>query len=1051
MTANMNFGPKWMRGGEDTLNSFKSPLEETNEFKYSKEFMLSLYQPYQIPDRFERHEHITVEESVRPKSFEPPSEAEKKILAGPVHSNSSRRNITAAEKSQNQSRNDLSGSPMNSPSSENTPTTPGRMARKGRSSDYFAKDQTFKRVDSDHLRRRDPNDATLPSLRPDENDSFGWQKPATAATAASTGSGFSSLFQSNDSSSGGSSSSSSLFNRPAVFGGDIGGSMFGNNPSSFMASLTAPKKPEECKWFYRDPSGQVQGPFEATEMQDWFVAGFFSNSLMVRRDDETVFEPLAMLIKKVGSEREPFMTAFPSSSSTSEFSRPSDLFSSPTIESPSNHLFRSSATSGLGDNAKYMPFSGSGVSNGGGNAPTTPLFQSSYGNYGGGGSGSSLLRDGSNPWSDSQQQQPQQQQPQQQKPSWLNPSSGSTSDLFGSAGTPLSINPLGGGGGGASSMSPMFGGAGVGGVGMVGGMSSPGLFDYQRMANDQMDQHQQYLQMLQQKQQQQSMQYQQHIQAMQQQQQQQQQFQQQQQQQYQQQQMQQQQMPPQPMQSFQQQQSLQSPQQSMQQPQADEVEQESSVSNNNNPLSQNPLKNLTLDLGGSNHASPVLRSNVLNTGGWGSIPGTPIGNDSPSSPWGSIVSTAIPTKISEELQAKAPGAQSPRAPSSPKKPIERTLIKTKPVEEALAHLQLEQEEHIEKPMKKESPVVSEKPKPTPPVAQVTPPPKPAAPKPIVSLREIQEEEMRKAEEKRQKQPKAPATTSWGPTPSASPSVSSTNTGSWSQPASSQKPLSLREIQEMEAKEAAATKRDSPSAAEYLTAAQNTTPSNLSWGVVVPNSGTKAQAQSAAAAAAAAAPWSAPTAPKKTLREIQLEEEAAMKKKSTKAAKATAYTTAAATPPPKTYSVSSSVNDGSWTTVSSVRAPKPVVPVTPPPVRYEPVQQKPIQRTPARVERGGPSEEFRRWCKQSLRGLNSGVNGEEILSMLLSFPLDAGSAEIIEDVIYANSESINGKRFAEEFMKLRRADIAGKLDAAIAVMEKEDDFKVVTKKGKKKNP
>jgi hypothetical protein len=69
-----------MRGGDETTNNFKSPLEETNEFKYSKEFMLSLYQPYQIPDRFERHEHITVEESLPPKSFEPPSEAEKKVV-----------------------------------------------------------------------------------------------------------------------------------------------------------------------------------------------------------------------------------------------------------------------------------------------------------------------------------------------------------------------------------------------------------------------------------------------------------------------------------------------------------------------------------------------------------------------------------------------------------------------------------------------------------------------------------------------------------------------------------------------------------------------------------------------------------------------------------------------------------------------------------------------------------------------------------------------------------------------------------------------------------
>ena len=75
-------------------------------------------------------------------------------------------------------------------------------------------------------------------------------------------------------------------------------------------------------------------------------------------------------------------------------------------------------------------------------------------------------------------------------------------------------------------------------------------------------------------------------------------------------------------------------------------------------------------------------------------------------------------------------------------------------------------------------------------------------------------------------------------------------------------------------------------------------------------------------------------------------------------------------------------------------------------------------------------------------------------MLLSFPLDNSSAEIIQDIIYANSTSMDGRRFAGEFMKRRHADLAGKLDVTIPMMSStamdDDSFTVVTKKGKKKS-
>ena len=58
------------------------------------------------------------------------------------------------------------------------------------------------------------------------------------------------------------------------------------------------------KWFYRDPQGDVQGPFAAEEMNEWFSAGYFTMTLQVRRGGDETFCALGDLIKKWG--RVPF-------------------------------------------------------------------------------------------------------------------------------------------------------------------------------------------------------------------------------------------------------------------------------------------------------------------------------------------------------------------------------------------------------------------------------------------------------------------------------------------------------------------------------------------------------------------------------------------------------------------------------------------------------------------------------------------------------------------------------------------------------------------------
>jgi PERQ amino acid-rich with GYF domain-containing protein len=96
-------------------------------------------------------------------------------------------------------------------------------------------------------------------------------------------------------------------------------------------------------------------------------------------------------------------------------------------------------------------------------------------------------------------------------------------------------------------------------------------------------------------------------------------------------------------------------------------------------------------------------------------------------------------------------------------------------------------------------------------------------------------------------------------------------------------------------------------------------------------------------------------------------------------------------------------------------------------------------------------------------------------MLLSFPIDppaserAGQLEIISDSVYANSSTLDGRRFAQEFYARRKADSkrssaptsngtpASKPTSLADVLKTQPKpqgtdlgFKIVKAKGKKKN-
>ncbi|KAJ3516789.1 hypothetical protein NLJ89_g912 [Agrocybe chaxingu] len=276
-------------------------------------------------------------------------------------------------------------------------------------------------------------------------------------------------------------------------------------------------------------------------------------------------------------------------------------------------------------------------------------------------------------------------------------------------------------------------------------------------------------------------------------------------------------------------------------------------------------------------------------------------------------------------------------------------------------------------------------------------------------------------------------------------------------------ISLREIQEAEAKKlegrkAAEREKERIARASSTEAKEDAQPFTTSWGL--PTSQTGARSATIRETPVPPAPpastvpvWttaSKPPVAKKTMKEIQEEE------KRKKAAAKEAATPAA--PPKRAYAETTTKapagQNSAWTTVgpngktsATVAAPaKPPAPAPPsstsfantaastsaPRATASPVQRAPnpalkTRPVPTKGEElfEAPSHDFLKWLSDSLKGLNSSVNVEEIVSMLLSFPLDPDSLtlEIISDTIYSNSTTLDGRRFASEFVAKRKADAA----------------------------
>lgn len=258
-------------------------------------------------------------------------------------------------------------------------------------------------------------------------------------------------------------------------------------------------------------------------------------------------------------------------------------------------------------------------------------------------------------------------------------------------------------------------------------------------------------------------------------------------------------------------------------------------------------------------------------------------------------------------------------------------------------------------------------------------------------------------------------------------------------AANPKTLSIREIQEMEAAERKTRKAQQQ---QQQVAAATVALLQAS------RSGTSTPVSSSMPALPSGATWatvgvsSPSSAPKKSLAQIQKEEEEAARKRASSAGSAptaarkytdvtasapTSYSARTAAAPPVAHSTG-----GAWTTVgpggkrvgagfNSAPTSVPTSTATSPIHRkVEPVRVVAAAPTAsAGIKLSSSGEEFLNWCKASLTDLQPGVNQNELLTMLFSLPVSSESKEIIAETIYSSSTTMDGRRFAEEFLKRRR--------------------------------
>ncbi|KAG0213854.1 hypothetical protein BGX31_001188 [Mortierella sp. GBA43] len=279
--------------------------DSLNPFKYSKELMLSLYRPSGLPIEFERHEYMTSEESLQPMSSLPFSEQELKV----------EQREREREREREPEDDGLWNSPVGAVGSFDAN---GVFRLIGGGADDLQplealEEPTSKRA-MDESKGAGPASGVKSSAIVIDTIAAGDQ-----ASKADHPSPDQQHLKSQEKPSDG-----YLFSGGLLSGKGLGSASvredaeFTTLTNTSSSGSNAPLNPEPpfdsqplelSKWLYRDPSGSIQGPFSSEEMHEWFKGGFFTADLLIKREHDSSFEPLGAMIRRIGSDDKPFLLA----------------------------------------------------------------------------------------------------------------------------------------------------------------------------------------------------------------------------------------------------------------------------------------------------------------------------------------------------------------------------------------------------------------------------------------------------------------------------------------------------------------------------------------------------------------------------------------------------------------------------------------------------------------------------------------------------------------------------------------------------------------------
>ncbi|KAJ1769663.1 AP-2 complex subunit sigma [Coemansia sp. RSA 1813] len=335
---------------DDTTTAAAVP----NPLRYSREMMLELFTPSDLADGFIVNEIVFSSESLVPVCFTEPSEKEHELLAGPINSGSAKRYNNASSAS-----NASHYQPGRQQSSLNYQPRNGNMGRSSSNGMYTtprarARD-SMARSSGSRLHGADSGPVVGEELAfggsshsvsdgPDSSSLWAHQSIARSSVGTFGADGIFRLGGDDDDGGepleshpqkdgargGGSpaSRSSGMRGDPAsaADGSWAWGKAAGEPVAAVAATASAAglqqqqqqqpslfqenqlvEHAEQLKWWYRDPQGELQGPFTTSHMQEWHVLGYFPADLQVCHDGGAGFQLLSTIISNLGNTQSPFL------------------------------------------------------------------------------------------------------------------------------------------------------------------------------------------------------------------------------------------------------------------------------------------------------------------------------------------------------------------------------------------------------------------------------------------------------------------------------------------------------------------------------------------------------------------------------------------------------------------------------------------------------------------------------------------------------------------------------------------------------------------------